>query len=399
MKPSVKIFFKTFILTVFAVLLVGFYYSPLPSRVTKIKVFFEVYATSPVLWESVEFVKAAHEKNVLKVFFFHRYPNRAEIFDLSKINAIEASLEAGEGLWIYHSEAFIKRLKKIADRYPKAQFEIYSNINQTRYFLLQLIKEFPSRIEHIHLYEDGACNIIGNEYAFWQQFQPHVELLRDFEKNPNFFSEIKNRDVMFWKASIGKLAPATYHLCRADEIIKDKKLKTFVEWIGRKNIKNISLKSEAARLAPHEKKLLEHFFEIDSETVRALSESKKTIFLTAGYFFDDKITLNQEISVFSFFKNMPARVFLKCHPSYSAKAECDQLHKAFPDYKMIKPQIPVEAFFLTGHEPDYVSGYSSSLYFLIPPEKILFLRGSSYMKRLMDLGIVTPRQRRLPLHF
>ncbi len=399
MKHSVRVFLKTFILTVLTVLLLCLYNTPPPQHIRKIKVFFEVYATSPVLWESVEFIKAAHEKNELKVFFFHRYPNRARIFDLSKINAVEVNLAASEGLWGYHSASFIKTLKRIADRYPKAQFEVYSNINQTRYFLLRLIKELPSRIEHIHLYEDGACNVIGNEYGFWMRFKPDVKILRNFEKNPNFFSEIKNEDVAFWKASIGKLVPATYHLCRADEIIKDKKLKTFVNWIGRKNIKNISLKSEAARLAPHEKKLLEHFFEIDSVTVQALSTPQKKVFLTAGYFFGNEKSVNQEISVFSFFKNIPARVFLKCHPSYSAKKECHLLQKALPKYDTLNSQIPVEAFFLTGHEPDWVGGFTSSLYFLIPPEKILFIRGSLYMKRLMELGIVTPRQRRLPKHF
>ena len=399
MKHSVKVFVKTFILTVFAVLLICLYNTPPPQRIRKIKVFFESYATSPVLWESVEFIKAAREKNVLKVFFFHRYPDRGKIFDLKKINAIEMNFKAKEGWQIYSSIGMIKKMQELSRKYPKASFEVYSNITQTRYFLLPLIREMKSRIDHIHLYEDGACNIIGYEYGFWSNFHPDEKQLKEFTENPNFFKDTTNDTNAFWKASVGKLVPATYHLCRADEIFKDEKLKNYVNWIGKNNIKNISLKSEAARLAPHEKKLLEHFFGIDSETLRALSESKKSLFLTAGYFFDNKTALEQEISVFSYFKNIPARVFLKCHPSYSARKECEALQKAFPKYKMINPQIPLEAFFLTGHEPDWVGGYSSSLYFLIPPEKILFLRGSLYMKRLMELGIVAPRQRRLPRYF
>ena len=400
MKRSVKVFLKTFILTVFAVLLVCLYNTPPPQHIRKIKVFFESYATSPVLWESVEFIKAAREKNVLKVFFFHRYPNRGKIFDLKKINAIEMNFTASEGYQIYSSIGMIKKMQELSRKYPKASFEVYSNVNQTRYFLLPLIREMKSRIDHIHLYEDGACNIIGYEYDFWSNFRPDEKQLKEFTDNPDFFKDmgIKHTNA-FWKASVGKLVPATYHLCRADEILKDENLKYYFNWIGKNNIKNISLKSESRRLAPHEKKLLAQFFGIDSATVRALSESKKSLFLTAGYFFDNKMALEQEISVFSYFKNIPARVFLKCHPSYSAKKECEALQKAFPAFKVINPQIPLEAFFLAGYEPDRVGGYSSSLYFLIPPEKILFLRGSLYVKRLMELGIVAPRQRRLPQRF
>lgn len=392
MKHSVRNVLKALILSVSVFCAALSFHYKKNTNVSKIKVFFEAYASSPVLWESVEFIKSLPKENELKVFFWHRYPNRSELFDLKKINGIEIQLNHAEGWPIYSSPAFIKRLKEIASQYPGAKFEIYSNINQTRYFLIPLIWEMKDKIEHVHLYEDGACNVYGSEYGFWSQFHFDPAILEK-RKNAKTFIPVDDQTLAFWKASVGKLVPATYHLCMGDKIKNDPALKNYVAWIGKDHIQNADLKSYASRLTPKEKKQLERFFKITPLKKKHLGE--KILFLTTGYVFGSQKGIQNQINMFAPFRHSAYRVIIKCHPSQSAKEECRQIHKAFPEWEMIDPSTPLEAFFLTGNAPDKIAGFSSSLYFLVPPEKILFLKGH-YSNRLLDIGVIDKRKLHLP---
>ena len=255
-----------------------------------------------------------------------------------------------------------------------------------------LIKELGDKIEHIHMYEDGACNVYGVENPAWTKFQPFKMVNLEHKSAWNFSL---TPSALFWKASVGKFVPATYHLCKGDEIKKDKYYKNFVEWIGAENIKTLDLKRETDRLLPYEKKLLTRFFQIDPQLFNKKS-NRKTLVLTAGYFFDKEPKVKYEIDSFQLVKKLPYRVLLKCHPSLDAQKECIKIKKAFPGWIALESNIPVEALFLTGYGPDLVGGFSSSLYFMIPPEKILFVLGTQYMYRLLKMGIINENQQEVP---
>ncbi len=396
MKHSVRVFLKTFVLTVFTVLFVGlFFYTPAPRQIKKIKLFYESYATAPALWESIELIKSFSNNDEFKLFFFHRFPNRRKLFNLNKLNAMELDLNTKEGYFPYTASTFINAALEIAQKYPKAEVEVYSNINQTYFFLYPIMNVLGKRITHVHLYEDGEGNVCDNEYNAWSSL--------DFWKNftlkhigPKYYDFALYSDQAYvWKVTISKLVPTTYHLAQADHILNDKNMQNYVNFIGAENIKNIDLKHEANRLTPYEKKMLTRFFEINTNQLKR-KNNKKTLLLTAGYFFDKEAALQREIDTFKTLKNAPYTIILKCHPSGSAQKECAKLKAAFPHWQNVQSNIPVEAFFLTDHEPDYVGGFSSSVYFVIPPEKILYVWGDVYVNKLFKLGIITPQQHEIP---
>lgn len=395
MKKSVKLFLKCFILSfliTFNILSLCFPQPP----VKKIKLFLEVYATSPVVWESVELITSPPDE--LKIFFFHRYPDRKKYLDLKAMNAIEIPLSPYEGYWPGSAKAFIKEVKEILKQYPEnIPIEVYSNINQTRFFLMPLLFEIDSkRIERIHLYEDGSCNMLAADYNAWQKIKTSPDIVKNIietKGNPTIGDNVD------WKAAVSKLAPATYHLCRADTIKNDPKLKNFVQYIGEENIVSTDLLAEKKRLRARERAKLARFFNINVHALKKKSSQQKTIVITTGYFFDNKKRILSEIESFQPIKSFNARILLKCHPSYSAQTECKTIHKAFPKWKNLNAQTPLEALFLAGLDPDYVGGYSSSLYFLIPPEKILFLLGTKDISRFLDLKIINESQRKVPDSF
>lgn len=395
MKKSVKLFLKCFILSFFITFNILNLCFPQPP-VKKIKLFLEVYATSPVVWESVELIKSPPDE--LKIFFFHRYPRREKHLDLKAMNAIEIPLTPDEGFWTASISAFIKEVKKILKQYPEnIPIEVYSNLNQTRFFLLPLLFEIDSkRIERIHLYEDGSCNMLAADYTALQKLNPSPDIIKNIIETKGKPTIGDNIDL---KAAVSKLAPATYHLCRADTIKNDPKLKNFVQYIGEKNIVTTDLFTEKKRLRARERSKLARFFNIKPQLLEKTSSRQKTIVITTGCFFDNQEFLQSEIENFQPIKSFNARILLKCHPSYSAQAECRAIQKAFPNWENINAYTPLEALFLAGLDPDYVGGYSSSLYFLIPPEKILFLLGAKDISRFLDLKIINESQRKVPDSF
>lgn len=362
-----------------------------------VHIFFEMYATTPAFLEMAEFIKLP--KTEPKIFAWHRFPQRENIFNLKEYNATEISIPAREGVYNYAPTFFIQNLLKELEKYPNSPLILYSNINQTEKYLIPLLQKLPKkRIEKIHLYEDGMCQFIGPIYDTQAKRRYNSNTI--FQLNQLVTYQKGNFQQLFL-TTLQKLYSVTYHFCHAETILKDNNLKFLTEWIGKENIQDVSLNKIAQSLTCDQKKAFASFIGLDFNKFDSLMKNKKTIVFTTGFLFGKKTAFEAQMNILHKLKKGVLKnfnpdgyqFFYKPHPSYSASNMEEYMSQNFPEMILIPAQIPLEAFFIVGLSPDIVAGYGSSLFFVIPKDKIgYYIHHGAYTNPLQRLGQIKKDQ-------
>lgn len=371
---------KLFILILsFALLSISYFIEQRRDQNT-IHVFFEVYATTPELMEAIAFVQLPPEK--MKIIGWHRFPKRGKKIDLRKLNTIEFDIPPREGLYLDQPKKFTNFIKKVYQIKPNAYFVFYSNMSQIKNQLFPILREIPrDRVREIHLYEDGLGYGIGSMY----KHQNRKNIITNPLKYISIFDKyLKKEENVFYAEYYNLLQifyPTIYHFLGADQIKKRPEYQNFVKKIGKKNIKDINFEKIRSQLSPAQKSLLFALLDFDYNYWKKLMKNKKTVVFTTGFVFGNKNEIQAQINILrelrqGKLKNLLSPNsyiwFYKPHPSFSSEKETPLLiKKEFPDMIEIPARIPFEVFIIADLTPDYVFGYSSSLFYALPQKNIL----------------------------
>ena len=155
-------------------------------------------------------------------------------------------------------------------------------------------------------------------------------------------------------------------------------------------------------LTEEQKKDLLRLANIDENTLAPFRSGKPVMLFTLGFFHDAKDKNREQINVLNqvyagktrFVKNPQDYTWMyKEHPWLSKdKFIRKTLKKHFPAVVPIPKETPLEILFLTGYLPDKVFGFSSSLFFALPAENILFFmerHHDPYVPILKETGQLT----------
>ena len=148
---------------------VAIHIQPIKNRILysdkPIHIFYESLATQPALSGMIEMVQLP--KDELKLFAWHRFPNRSQLLDLKQINAIEIPIHYTEGYVVINAKKFISAVEQHLKKHPKSPVIIYTNMNNYNYFFSHFLPKIDkNRIKQIHVYEDGLGELFTHSTYF-----------------------------------------------------------------------------------------------------------------------------------------------------------------------------------------------------------------------------------------
>ncbi len=341
----------------------------------------------PTLLQMVDFVK--QDPNAPKFIVWKRMVNLNFKDPLFKGTTI---LKLGDKR--YHPQ-FMPNLRRhvqdFVNTYPNASFIVHLNKDQTGLIWAVLGAIPTERVKHIHLYEESYAStsfILSGPILEPDKFLPR---LKD-PKTPGFWS-------YNYGYSAAKIFPSTFHLAVMPEAKQKKFLK---DALKNAEVKNVDFKELAQSLTEEQKKDLLRLANIDENTLAPFRSGKPVMLFTLGFFHDAKDKNREQINVLNqvyagktrFVKNPQDYTWMyKEHPWLSKdKFIRKTLKKHFPAVVPIPKETPLEILFLTGYLPDKVFGFSSSLFFALPAENILFFmerHHDPYVPILKETGQLT----------
>ncbi len=334
-----------------------------------IHIFYEGLATMPAFLGMIDMVLLPEDE--LKVFAFHRFTKRADLFDLKKINAIEIPIEAKERYVIVSAHKFVSELLKILSQNPKAPIVVYTNMNNYRYlFDVLLPKIDKNRIKHLHLYEDG----LGELLTYANYFQNMMIEKNDALMLENFYYGGKKNELpKYAKHSFHKLFPVTYHFFGIENVKNEPAYQNFFQQMKEAEFQDINFYKIRSNLTKKQKETLFSLLDFDEQYYQNLF-SKKSVFMFFGGFY-----LNASHKIYhaelAYLKKLQANFlnsyFLyKQHPSFSS-FDRQTRKSSFENVEFVNPQLPYETFIIAGLEPPRVAGYASSLFYTLKDEQVV----------------------------
>ncbi len=350
-----------------------------------IHIFYEGLATMPALIGIIDMIQLPQEE--IKVFAWHRFPNRKDLVDLSQISATEIQTENKEGYVLVNGHKFIGEIKQILDKNPKSPVIVYTNLNNYKYFFDSFLPVVDrKRIKHIHLYEDGMGELLSFYHAFYD-FGYTRQDIKDLE-NYYYSSEKEKRVPDCAKYMLHELFDLTYHFYGVNEVKGHPALDKFFTFIKDKRIKDIDFKEIANTMTIEQKEIFFKLMDFDVKYYENLFKNNKIfIFFGGMHFTPSHDKYHAEIGYLKWLKKAyPDHKFLfKPHPSYSSYDGKKDLLNYFPDMEIINPQLPYQVFTLAGLEADKYAGSASSLFYDLPQEKIVgYFPHEGYIKGLAE---------------
>ena len=355
-------------------ILVAFYQQSIKTKILypgqPIHIFYESLATQPALSGMIEMVQLP--KDELKLFSWHRFPNRAQLVDLKQINAVEMPIYYTEGYVVVNSQKIIPVIEQYLKKYPKSPIVIYTNMNNYDYFFSHFLPKIDkNRIKQIHLYEDG----LGELFTHSIYFQHLSFNKKDTNKLKDYYYNKTKKVNMpkHTKYMLHKLLPVTYHFYGLSQAKKMSLYHSFFKEMNDANFKEINFEYLSKTLTSEQKKLLFKLIGFDYEFYKKQIQNKKTFMYFTGFHSANNHALNHaELSYLKVLKDKypDYHFFIKPHPSYSALNKTKNIQALFPSASLITPQIPYEVFIIADLVPSRISGYASSLFYTVPNHKI-----------------------------
>jgi len=297
------------------------------------------------------------------------------------------------------SKTFLKRLqlhlKHFVDTYPNASFIVHLNKNHNA-VVWAVLRNIPKeRIVQLHFYEESFASsafsmggpIVDRSHA--------IELLNQ-TKTPGFFG-------IDYASSLMQVYPSIFHIGYPQYTMTIPYKKRILERLPR--LEPVDFTQIAKELTPQQKKDLLRLANIQEKDMAPFQQGKPVILYTLGYFSEARKNNEQQIALFEkvytgqtpYVSNPQEYVWVyKEHPWPShSRFIADTMADKFPSVYALPKEFPLEILFLTGYMPDKVFGYSSSLFFALPKEHVLFFIqriNDPYLPILYDMGILTKQQ-------
>ena len=344
----------------------------------------------PTFLQMVDFVKSNPDT---PKFIFWRRMTGLNPKDPLLANSYLVSIPKKRFRKVKEWDVVAKELEKFLKAYPNARFILHLNKDQNA-LVWVFLKTIPrERIEHIHWYEESFAATTFQIGAIRVPEEHALRLLERKEAPPHFgFS---------YSLSLIPFYSSTVYLG-----LKDYTLQEYpgIRECLRKAEKIVDVRFEeiAAGLTEMQKQDLLRLAGVNRSDLEPFKSDKPVLLYTLGFFGDDKKFNEAQIRIMERLlagKIVPLESpdhytwLFKEHPWLTANTFLkDTLTKRWPFMKSLPKQTPLEVLFLTGYMPDEVFGYSSSLFFALPPERILFYiqrPHDTYVPLLKHAGILT----------
>ncbi len=271
-------------------------------------------------------------------------------------------------------------IQRFVNTYPNAKFTVHVNMDQNPLVWTVLTAIPRDRIEHIHWYEEsfGSCT-----FQLGQIRVPPEHALRLLERKtppPHFGFNYSRSLLPFY--------PSTVYIGMADYVMKEYPQQRRALEKAQK-IEDVNFERIANSLTKEQKQNLLRLGGISEKDLSYFNQNKPVLLYTLGFLGEENQLNLAQIQVLDDLlsgKIVPLGepdqyVWLfKEHPWITKNTFLrDQIIKKYPYMHPLPKQVPLELLFLAGYMPDKVFGYSSSLFFALPKERILF-----YIPRLND---------------
>ncbi len=282
-----------------------------------------------------------------------------------------------------------KIIIKLVKEVPDIQLVIHTNIFHSRTFLQNLHNIPKKNIKMIHLYEDG----VGNVAASRQEALRQLTLDR---ANPP-----KDRWNLSWPYFLHLNYPVTYHLAFWEDIQND--FPEMAALLKGATISEINFNKIKQMLSSNDKKNLAALYNIDKSIFKNVfintphEKTKKSVLLLGSRPIGlSAKELSKELSVYEDAIQKGDYIYIfKPHPNAGGLKISRALQKKFKDLIVLNNQIPTEIFFLLDIGPDYIAGFSSSVFLSLPEYPFLFYiqrKEDVYLPFLLKKGIIHPDQ-------
>lgn len=341
--------------------------------------------TGPALLEMVDFIKSPAA--VRKIVAWAPVRGLGKRIDLEVFNAreIEYNPQPNEEYYYYIMNRLTEELTRQVKNNPDIQITLYTNLDYIGDLLSNLRRVISDgNIKHIHLYENSFGQTVAKRK---DEILKHVFLKGPPLKKTHPASAFYTHEVF----------PTTYYLGFMDIISKTPEFKGFMSLINDAEVKNVNYQKIAKSLSRSDKKKLAKLLNINPlEYQKAYrSSNKKTAFLIGSKPLNKKETDAQIFVLSELIHANDYQWFFKPYPHPSSITITKRLKKMFPDIMVIPNEIPVEAFLFLDILPDYVGGYSSSVFFTLDKSLFLFYikrPKDTYLPFLLEQGILDPSQ-------
>ncbi len=363
-----------------------------------VHIFFEPYATTPELGELLAFAQLPAKTP--KIIAWHRLTKVGERLDLRALNTYEVALPAREGLIWTAMRLLAYNLNLLSRIHPEwKKVVFYTNLHHIKTMLLPFLRQFPQfEIAHIHFYEDGFANVIGSGYPYYKKLRyPDTETLKKtmLAWQKAGFQGIPEDENVF--TSFQLIYPVTYHLGLADKIKKDPALKHFVTHIerGQGKLESLDFKKTATILTPAQKDIVFKAVGFDAAAWKEQNDGKTVFVFTLGFVFKNAGRIVAQRKLLNKILPRPlsqTACWIKEHPNMDAESAGTVLGDLPSVCRLLPKNLPFEILLMADPAPDIVAGYSSSLFYTVPSERIAGYiprsNNDSYTRRLKEIGIL-----------
>lgn len=261
-------------------------------------------------------------------------------------------------------------LSKFVQAYPNASFVLHVNRNHNALVWSFLKSVPPERIKRIHFYEESYA------FGIFNDFFP-VPAPKDLALKALHSDEMPSPGINFMMSFLADF-PATIHMAVDPE-------SGFYQALAKYplvTVQNIDFEQMAHSLTPAQKQDLLRLSNVPPEIVHYFQQGKPVALYTLGYFWDNKKFNKKQLCALQTVlegkhKGLPNPqdyVWLyKEHPWPTKNTFLqDSIANKWPQVHRLPKEFPLEILFLAGYWPDKVFGYSSSIFFALPSERILF---------------------------
>ena len=356
-------------------------YHYLPFKKKEIHIFFENHATAPALSHIIEFSKL--DKKTKKIIGWNRFPNRVKVFDLKAYNTIEVPMESDPVKAKFNLMNFAMTVFNEISQDPSATLVFHTSFDKVASGLKPLLMIIPKqRIKAINLYEDGygdvfkwTDDILNQEDQYSNNLKKETEdLIKDPAQKPWHIRHV---------FGLREIYNVTYHFLNADKMKSTERFSKLNELLKNANVQNINFHDLSKTLTEEQKQIVYQLTDFDYPKFKELMSNKKSIMFVTGFHFGSREYLDAELEVLNLARqNKLKGVFLenpqeytwffKPHPAYNEIYKQEKIKEQFPDLIEISPKVPFEVFILAGLKPTLTAGFSSSLFFSLNENDVLF---------------------------
>ena len=346
------------------------------------------WATTPALLQMTDFVKQPQRDK--KFIFWRRFPNLTERVNLAELNAVQIDLPQSEEKNNICYQIVENSIQTIYEQNPDTDYVIHTNLWWNE-LLIPILRIIPKEhIKHLHIYEDGVSNIVHSRKHLTITIQPDYDYASDLQHILNNQKEYSHH----YDLTFHTLYPTTYYFGFVDYAKNNEDFYLFMNFIGTADIQEINYDKTAQKLSDKQKQQIFELVGFDIKDYKKQIGNKPVdFFLLRGAFSSTDEQIN---TVPTLFKNDKNRVLvLKEHPNLNNRIIAKKIQEKIPNSIIFPKHIPFEVLILADLMPDTVSGYTTSVFFTVPKEKIKYFITSDndkYLPFLKELNIITDEQ-------